>query len=237
MSFRLTGLRLFQSSLNSLPSEKLLINTINAHSYNIAQKDDLFAKALQESDILLPDGISIVYAKRLLEGIKLKKIAGADLFLYEMNRLNMKGGSCMFLGSSESNLEFIRTHAASDFPQVRVSTYSPPFKPEFSDKDNLSMLKVINSEKPDVLFLGMTAPKQEKWAFQFFNSIDANHICSIGAVFDFYAGSINRAPEWLIKLGLEWFYRFIREPIRLSKRYLIGNFKFVWLIIREVVHR
>ncbi len=229
----ITDFNIFDEKLSQLPDQKLLINTINAYSYNISQKDPDFNTALKNSDILLPDGISIVYAFRFLKNIKFNKIAGADLFFYEMNRLEEKGGSCFFLGSSEKNLSSITTKAKKEFPTVKIDTYSPPFKEAFTDQDNQIMIEKINTFHPDVLFIGMTAPKQEKWANKHKDLLDVKHICSIGAVFDFYAGSIKRAPKWLIQLGLEWAYRLIIEPKRMWRRYLIGNVIFIFSILKE----
>ena len=95
------------------------------------------------------------------------------------------------------------------------------------------MLTAINSIKPDVLFIGLTAPKQEKWAYKHFNELEARHICSIGAVFDFYAGTVTRSPKWMIDYGLEWLYRLLKEPRRMWQRYLKGNLIFIFLIIKE----
>ncbi len=233
MSFNLFHLPVFNKSLDELPSGKLLINTINAHSFNIAQSDAYFAEALLHSSVLLPDGISIVFAKRYLKGERLKKIAGTDLFYFEMNRLNKSKGTCMFLGSSESTLKLIFQKAAVDFPNVAIHTYSPPFKADFSAEDDQRMITVVNSFKPDVLFIGMSAPKQEKWAYRNFNKLEVGHVCCVGAVFDFYSGNVKRASKGMIKLGLEWFYRLIMEPFRLWRRYLVGNFRFISLVIKE----
>ena len=95
------------------------------------------------------------------------------------------------------------------------------------------MINAVNDFNPDVLLIGMTQPKQEKWDSQHFNELKVGHICCIGAVFDFYAGTINRAPKWMIYLGLEWFYRLLKEPRRMWRRYLLGNSKFIWLVIKE----
>ena len=231
--FSLKKIKLFKNSLNLDLNEKLLITTLNAHSYNIAQKNLAFSEALKHSDVLLPDGISIVWAKRFLDGTALKKIAGADLFHYEMNRLNESQGSCFFLGSTTLSLQLIKAKAAIEFPHVKVETYSPPFKITFNDQDTTAMLAAIGQFNPDVLFIGMTAPKQEVWAYQHLEQIQAKHICCIGAVFDFYAGTIHRAPQWIIRMGLEWLYRLGGEPKRLWRRYLIGNAQFVFLILKE----
>lgn len=226
-------IKLFNTDLNDLPIQKLLINTINAYSYTLAQNDLEFAKALNESDILLPDGISIVIAQYFLTGKKIKKIAGSDLFYFELNRLNIIGGKCFFLGSNENTLNSIVKHLKLDYPKIELQIYSPPFKKEFSVEDNKSMLEAINKFRPDVLFVGMTAPKQEKWAYAHFNELVVGHICCIGAVFDFYAGTIKRAPIWMIRSGFEWLYRLLKEPRRMWKRYLIGNSRFIWHVLKE----
>lgn len=209
------------------------INTINPHSYVVAKRDDVFHKALFEADILLPDGIGIVYAMKILKSKRIRKIAGNDVFIHLMNKLNNKGGSCFFLGSSEDTLNLIEKKAAIDYPNVKVSSFSPPFKKVFSHEDNLKMLSEIDKEKPDILFIGMTAPKQEKWAFQNKDLLNVEIVCCIGAVFDFYAGKVNRAPNWIINLGLEWLFRFFKEPRRLWKRYLINNTRFVFYVLKE----
>jgi N-acetylglucosaminyldiphosphoundecaprenol N-acetyl-beta-D-mannosaminyltransferase len=226
---------IFKNQLCELSDGKTLINTINAHSYNVAKENERFYKVLLASDILLPDGISIVWAYRLLTGKSIRKIAGADLFKYEMERMQKNNGTVFFLGSTESVLEDISRNAKKNYPQVEVQTYSPPFKKEFDSSDNQTMLNVINAVKPDVLFVGMTAPKQEIWAYEHKNVLEVGHICCVGAVFDFYAGTVKRAPNWMIGVGLEWLYRLIMEPKRMWKRYLIGNFKFIFYIVQELL--
>lgn len=233
MNLFLTNISLFNNDLHSLPNKKLLINTINAHSYNIAQEDPVYTNALQRSDVLLPDGISVVLAKRILNSVNIKKIAGADLFFYEMERLNKTGGKCFFLGSNSETLDRITNRAKILYPGLTLKSYSPPYVDTFSEEDNNLMLQEINSFKPDVLFVGMTAPKQEKWAYQNFDQLEVGHVCNIGAVFDFFAGNIQRAPKWVIKLGLEWLFRLYKEPRRLWRRYIFGNVIFVYFILRE----
>jgi N-acetylglucosaminyldiphosphoundecaprenol N-acetyl-beta-D-mannosaminyltransferase len=226
---------LFNQPLKEINQPKALINTLNAHSFNTVQTDEDFNKALQYSDVLLPDGISVVWAMRMLTGEKLQKIAGIDLFQYEMERVNAKGGTCFFLGSSEETLQKIRMRAAKEYPNIQVHTYSPPYKTEFNKEDNRIMIEKVNAASPDVLFVGMTAPKQEKWAYHHFDELQSGHVCCVGAVFDFYAGTVKRAPHWMIQLGMEWSYRFIKEPRRLWRRYLLGNVKFIRLVVMEKI--
>ena len=240
-----------QAELERIPAGKVLINTVNAHSYNMAQKDEAFAEALRKGDYLLPDGASIVKACRWLKAKSQPKerIAGWDLFIFEMNQLERKSENhsdapigktkrkVMFLGSSEKVLALIRKRAAVDYPHLEVITYSPPFKPEFSDEDNLAMIGAINHADPDLLWIGMTAPKQEKWAYQHWDELNIRcHCGTIGAVFDFYAGTLKRAPLWWQRHSLEWLHRLLMEPRRMWRRYIIGAAKFLYYISKEFIN-
>lgn len=229
-----------REELSRLPEGKLLINTINAHSYNTAQKDVVFAEALTNGDVLIPDGASIVKACRWIKAKSQPKerIAGWDLFVHEMERVNNENEGAkkkvMFLGSSNNVLALIKTRAEKDYPNIEVITFSPPYKPVFSDEDNRMMIEAINNTKPDLLWIGMTAPKQEKWAYAHWNELNINcHVGTIGAVFDFYAGTMQRAPIWWQEHSLEWLYRLLKEPKRMWRRYLIGNILFLWNIFTK----
>lgn len=227
-----------RAELAKLPDGKLLINTINAFSYDNARKDVLFSEALQKGDVLIPDGISIVRACRFLNAKSQPKerIAGWDLFVYEMEKLNRVGGKVMFLGSSDAVLNLIRRRVAEKYPKIEVDTYSPPYKPVFSDEENEAMISAINHSNPDLLWIGMTAPKQEKWAYTHLDCLDVHcHIGTIGAVFDFFAGTVKRAPERWQRAGLEWLYRLLSEPRRMWRRYFIGNAKFIYYIMLEKI--
>ena len=282
--FRLKNLNILGSKaeLAALPEGKLLINTINAHSYNTARKDELFAEALTNGDVLIPDGVSIVKACRWIKAKSLPKerIAGWDLFEFEMNKLEecgMKNVECgvngeecgmnnfsldnsqsasadhstfntqhsplrspqrtvMFMGSSQKVLDLIVKRAAEVYPHLKIVTYSPPYKPEFSEEDNKAIVEAINAADPDLLWIGMTAPKQEKWTYSHWNELNIHcHVGTIGAVFDFFAGTVERAPIWWQRHGLEWLYRLLKEPKRMWRRYIIGNTLFLWNMLKEKV--
>ena len=302
--FRLKNLNILGSKaeLATLPEGKLLINTINAHSYNTARKDELFAEALTNGDVLIPDGVSIVKACRWIKAKSLPKerIAGWDLFEFEMNKFEecgMKNVECgvngeecgmnnfsldnsssasadnscsgkrlyepsaklkilalasvstsraqnskfrgrpltvMFMGSSQKVLDMIVKRAAEVYPHLKIVTYSPPYKPEFSEEDNKAIVEAINAVDPDLLWIGMTAPKQEKWTYSHWNELNIHcHVGTIGAVFDFFAGTVERAPIWWQRHGLEWLYRLLKEPKRMWRRYIIGNTLFLWNMLKE----
>ena len=288
-----------KAELAALPEGKLLINTINAHSYNTARKDGLFAEALTNGDVLIPDGVSIVKACRWIKAKSLPKerIAGWDLFSFEMENLERKqcgmlrtarrdacqsknvecgannssldnsrsasaDNSCsgkrlyepsaklkiqnskfrerpltvMFMGSSQKVLDLIVKRAAEVYPHLKIVTYSPPYKPDFSEEDNKAIVEAINAADPDLLWIGMTAPKQEKWTYSHWNELNIHcHVGTIGAVFDFFAGTVERAPIWWQRHGLEWLYRLLKEPKRMWRRYIIGNTLFLWNMLKEKV--
>lgn len=246
--FRLKTLTILGSKaeLALLPEGKLLINTINAHSFNTAKKDQLFADALTNGDVLIPDGVSIVKACKWIKAKSLPKerIAGWDLFSFEMEKLERESEELrtkseeskivMFMGSSQKVLDLIVKRAAVDYPHLKVVTYSPPYKPEFSDEDNKAIIDAINDANPDLLWIGMTAPKQEKWTYSHWKDLNIHcHVGTIGAVFDFFAGTVERAPLWWQEHGLEWLYRLLKEPKRMWRRYIIGNTLFLWNMVRE----
>jgi len=235
---RLRDLKIVSSltELANIPAGKTLINTINAYSYNMARKDEAFAAALKGGDYLIPDGVAVVKACKFLNGKSKpsERIAGWDLFSMEMERLGKSGGKVMFMGSSESVLSKIRQRCTEEFPSLFVDTYSPPFKPVFSEDDDKAIINAINASNPDLLWIGMTAPKQEKWIFAHWDELDIHcHAGSIGAVFDFFAGTVQRAPLGWQKHGFEWLYRLLKEPRRMWRRYLIGNAEFLLNVTKE----
>ncbi len=245
----LKNIKLIESrdKLKEIPSGKVLINTINANSYNVAQKDVFFANALIGGNFLIPDGISIVKACKWLhaKSMPTERLTGWDLFEFEMNRINALGqyGSSgelllnpivMFVGSSQNVLNKIKEKAGNVYPNLKVETYSPPFKQELSEQESLNIINAINKTNPDLLWVGMTAPKQEKWVYKYWPELSVHcHVGTIGAVFDFFAGTTKRAPEWWQEHSLEWLYRLLKEPKRMWKRYILGNLLFIYYITKE----
>jgi len=244
ISIRALNLLNSKDDLDKMPEGKLLINTINAYSYNNARKDESFEEALMNCDVLLPDGISIVKACSFLHYTKTKpkeRITGWDLFEYEMDKLNRMGTRSdgnmprvVFMGASHRVLDLVVENASKIYPNLEVFTYSPPYRKEFTKKDTDKMVNFINDVDPDLLWIGMTAPKQEKWAYANWDRLKIHcHCGSIGAVFGFFAGTSRRAPKYWQNMGLEWLFRLCQEPTRLWRRYILGNANFIWLVLRE----
>ena len=227
------GYEIFIDELEAIDlNEKKIINTINPHSYVIAKKDVFFQEALKESDFLIPDGSGIVLAAKQIYGKSIKKIAGADLHNFLLCNINEKGGKVFYMGASQNTLDKIEKKIKDEYPNIKVKSYSPPFKSYFSEEDNDTIVAKINRFKPDVLFIGMTAPKQEKWLYQHKEKLNFKVASSIGAVFDFYAGTVHRPTQFWISIHLEWLARLLKEPKRLWRRNFISTPLFIIDILK-----
>lgn len=209
-----------------------IIACLNPHSYVIARSNRQFRQALTSADWLLPDGSGVVFAARWL-GLSLKqRVTGPDIFAAVMHRLNASGGSVFFLGSTNDVLSKIVDRLANEFPNVVVAgTLSPPYKEKFSESENKAMLSAINSVRPDVLWVGMTAPKQEVWLSEHHSALDVGVAGAIGAAFDFFAGTVKRSPIVFRNAGLEWLPRLVQEPRRLWRRMFVSAPIFIYDII------
>ncbi len=208
----------------------------NPHSLVVARGDAEFREALGEATAVVADGVGCHWGA-FLGGVSLgPRITGSDFFVAIMTMLNRPGGRAFFFGSSESALEKLTARVKVSFPSVAVKTLSPPYGP-WSDEENRQMIATINAFKPDVLWVGMTAPKQEKWVASNRTHLETPVIGSIGAVFDYYAGVTHRAPQWLCDLGLEWLYRLPREPKRLWRRTVVSAPAFLWFSLLERIRR
>lgn len=207
---------------------------LNPHSYTVALDDGSFASALCDANWLVPDGVGVVWASAVLGGRLSDRVTGSDIFSALHHRMNAASGfSVFFLGASEKTLAQIRTRMALDYPNIRVSgTYSPPFKPTYSEQELADMISAVNATKPDVLWVGMTAPKQEKWIFENRASLDVRFAAAVGAVFDFYTGNVKRSHPLFQRLGLEWLPRLLQQPKRLWRRMFVSAPIFVFHVLR-----
>ena len=229
---KIMNYEVFVNELNTIDLEsKKVINTINPHSYVTAKSDEYFKEALQKSDILIPDGSGIVLAAKQIYNARIKKIAGADLHDFLLNKMNEKSGSVFYMGASQNTLNKIEEKIKLKYPNISVKSYSPPFKDKFSKEDNDIIVSKINAFNPDILFIGMTAPKQEKWLHEHKNELNFKVASSIGAVFDFFAGTVERPSQFWLNLHLEWLPRLLKEPKRLWRRNFVSTPLFLFEIL------
>lgn len=212
---------------------------LNPHSYAVARSDQEFATALRRADWLIPDGVGIVLASRLLGGSIAARITGSDVFAGVLDGLARSGGGRVyFLGSTVETLSEIRMRMAIDYPTLEVvGTLSPPFQASYSQAQQCAMVEAINEARPHVLWVGLTAPKQEKWLQENATRLKVPFAAAIGAVFDFYAGSVRRSGPAFQRAGLEWLPRLVREPRRLWRRMLVSAPIFARDVIRERLRR
>lgn len=212
---------------------------INPHAFEMARDDPEFRSALLGADFLVPDGIGIVYASRLLGGRIRERVTGTDIFLATCAAQQAAGsGRCFLLGSTEATLAAIRARLGRDFPALQVvGTLSPPFKPAFTAEDSDRMVAAVNASGAQVLWVGLTAPKQEKWIREQQARLAVRFAGPIGAAFDFYAGRIQRAGPTLQRLGLEWLPRLLQEPRRLWRRMGVSAPRFMGRVIAARLRR
>ncbi len=230
-------IRTIYSWLSSEEEAKYFV-AANPHSIIMASKDYIFSEAIKYADFVVPDGIGVVLASKILGGQIRQRITGSDIFYTLTKLLNEKTGyKYCFLGTTESNLLIIKKKMENDYPNIQiVGTYSPPFKDQFSEEENNEMINKINNVKPDVLWIGLTAPKQEKWVFENKDKLDVKFIAPVGALFDFFSGKIKRSHPWFRSHGLEWLPRLVQEPHRLWRRNFVSNPMFLYRVIRSFLN-
>ena len=208
---------------------------INPHSYTEARRQPHFDAALHVANWLIPDGSGIVLASRVLGGEIRERVTGSDIFQGVLQQLDNDGArSVFFLGSTEETLADIREQIAKDYPNLQIAgTYSPPFKTVYTTGELDAMVDAINQAAPDVLWVGMTAPKQELWIQQNLERLETvKFAAAIGAVFDFYTGRVKRSHPIFQRLGLEWLPRLVQEPRRLWRRMFISAPIFLLHVVR-----
>lgn len=229
------GYTVFSDDLNKikLSDNCKLCNTISPNSYGIATKDKDFEEALKKSDYLVLDGVYFALSSIFLQRKNIKKNQGPDVFDFFIRKMNSEYGRVFFLGSSQETLDKIRVRLESEFENITASFLSPPFKANFSEEEDALMIDAINKFKPDIVFIGMTCPKQEKWSYKNKSKLNTKLICSIGAVFDWYAGNQKDIHPLWWKLRLAWLKRTIDRPEILKRYPNIGIF--FWHLLLAIV--
>lgn len=194
----------------------------NAYSAELACRDPEFMAAMQAADLIVADGAGIVVASWILGGAIRERVTGPDLFPAISRELDRQGGrSVFYLGTSEDTLEKIRRRHTADFPRLRIAgMLAPPYRGRFSEEELATMADAVNAAEPDVLWVGLGAPKQENWIFANRARLRVPLCCPVGAVFDYYAGNTRMPPAWIRRTGFHWLYRLLQDPRRLWRRSL-----------------
>ena len=218
------------------PTRPFIFACANPHSLTVAERDPLFKDALCAADAVVADGVGVRIAARLIRRKLGPRITGIDYFRALMGALEARGGGRVaFFGSQPQVLELLASRCAAAFPRVDVVlTLSPPYG-AWTREANEEFIAAINGARPEVLWVGMTAPKQEKWVSENRPHLQCGVVGSVGAVFDYFAGTVRRAPQWLCDLGLEWAYRLSREPKRLWERTFVSAPQFLGLAMSEAL--
>jgi N-acetylglucosaminyldiphosphoundecaprenol N-acetyl-beta-D-mannosaminyltransferase len=189
---------------------------------------------INNADLAVPDGMPLVWIGRLHKQ-NAHRVYGPDLMLKMCEHSQNKGYRHFFYGSTSEVLNNLIENLQSRFPRITIAgSFSPPFR-ELSEEEKYNITEMINSAKPDIVWVGLGSPKQDLWAGEFRNRLNVPVIITVGAAFDFIAGRIPQAPRWMGKCGLEWAFRLATEPRRLWRRYLIGNSRFIFLIVRQLL--
>lgn len=211
--------------------ESRYICVCNVHSVVTAKRDFAFRDVINNADMALPDGMPIVWQMRRAGFKDQQRISGPDLMWKLCEQASERGLSFFLLGNTGKVLALLTQRLSMEFPELKIAGgYSPPFG-TFSAQENEKITVMINSSGSNVVFVSLGCPKQEFWMADHRGKVNAVMI-GVGAAFDFIAGTVSRAPLWMQRSGLEWFYRLISEPKRLWKRYLITNTLFIFYILK-----
>ncbi|GAA0077122.1 WecB/TagA/CpsF family glycosyltransferase [Clostridium sp. CTA-5] len=217
-----------EENLETLKGNYICVS--NVHTTVTAYEDKEYRKIQNGGALALPDGKPLSVLSKKLGFKNAQRVTGPDLMGELFKESEEKGYNHYFYGSTEETLELLKVKLKEKYPKLNiVGMYSPPFKSEVSLEDE-KILNEINSEKVDFLWIGLGAPKQEKWMSIHKGKVNAI-MFGVGAGFDYYAEKIKRAPIWMQKCSLEWLYRLMQDPKRLLKRYVTTNSKFMYLTL------
>jgi N-acetylglucosaminyldiphosphoundecaprenol N-acetyl-beta-D-mannosaminyltransferase len=210
------------------------LTVVNAAKVVAATGDQELKKILLNADLVTADGMSVVWASRLLGQALKERVTGIDLFARLVQYAATRGLSVYFLGATEAAVKKVVEVLQTQYPALRVAGFRNGY---FSESDNQAIVETIKSSHADLLFVGMGSPKQEKWIAEHVAKTGARFAMGVGGSFDHVSGLVRRAPLWMQRLGLEWLHRLILEPRRMWRRYLVGNTRFVWIILKQLFSR
>jgi len=205
---------------------------VNAAKIVAARRDERLRRVICEADIVTADGMSVVWASRLVRQRLKERVTGIDLFERLVAHAAGRGLSVYFLGASEESVRAVVARFSSEHADLRIAGYHNGY---FARSESEMIAEEINRSRADLLFVAMGSPAQEYWIADNLKSSGVRFALGVGGSFDHLSGRARRAPVWMQRAGLEWLYRLAREPRRLWRRYLVGNSQFIWLVIKQSV--
>lgn len=206
---------------NRIPTQHVVIN---ASKINLMKDDEELTRIVNSCPIINADGHSILWAAKKMNIELNERVTGIDLFIRLLEHGNKKEYKVFLFGATEEVVTKVNQIIKEKYPKVRIVGYRNGY---FSETDNVDIVNQIRSSKADIVFVAFSSPMKEYWINQHLDDLEVPFIMGVGGSFDVIAGATKRAPLWMQKNGLEWFYRFIQEPRRMWKRYILGNIKFV----------
>jgi N-acetylglucosaminyldiphosphoundecaprenol N-acetyl-beta-D-mannosaminyltransferase len=211
----------------------LAVHFATAHTMVEANRNPRLRAAMNE-DVVEPDGMPLVLLARK-RGFKAERVCGPDFMPALVRRGVPLERSHFFYGGAPGVPEELARRLAKAYPGLRVAgTMSPPYRDLTPDEED-SLVAEINSARPDYVWVGLGAPKQDLWVAAHRDLLEASALLAVGAAFDFHAGTRRRAPKWMQRTGTEWLFRLLREPRRLASRYTVVNARFLFLVLREAL--
>ncbi len=202
------------------------------HGVMEAQHDDRLREIHNGAGMVTPDGMPMVWSARYAGARQVDRVYGPDLLLELSARATERGWRFFFYGGREGVPERLAERLAARYPGLQVTgCYSPPFR-DLTAEEDAAIVERINAAEPDVIWVGLSTPKQERWMAAHRDRVHAPAMLGVGAAFDIHAGLVRQAPRWVQRSGLEWVFRLSQEPRRLGRRYLRSNPSFIRRIVR-----
>jgi N-acetylglucosaminyldiphosphoundecaprenol N-acetyl-beta-D-mannosaminyltransferase len=216
--------------------EQHYVCVTGVHGVMESQRDPALRATLCRSGLTTPDGMPLVWLSKLHGFRHVERVYGPDLMLALCARSVEKGYRHFLYGGDEALVEALAERLRQRYPGIRiVGAFAPPFRPLTPDEDR-DIVRVINDARPDVVWVGLSTPKQERWMAEHHRRIAAPVMIGVGAAFDFGAGRKKQAPRWMQRNGLEWLFRLFQEPRRLWRRYVLNIPRFIALVALQTLH-
>lgn len=214
--------------------EQRYVCVATVHGVMECQRDPMLRQVFNNSGLTTPDGMPLVWLSRLSGFRQTRRVYGPDLMLALCRRSVERGYGHFLYGGAEGVAETLANRLGQRFPGLRfVGTYTPPFRP-LTPAEDAEVVERINRAAPDIVWVGISAPKQDRWMAEHVGRLTAPVLIGVGAAFDFHSGRKRQAPRWMQGAGLEWLFRLSQEPRRLWRRYLVYNPMFVGLVLLQM---